>query len=167
MPKELPPVRRVVTGHDAKKIAKVLIDGKAANDAGAPGRARVLMWCTDAAPTDIAIGERIEDMGARKLGTAPPPRGTRFTVNDIPPGAPGVMHRTETVDYCIVLAGEVDMEMDASTIHLKAGDIVIQRGTNHAWINRGSEPARIAFVLIDAEPLGIGHPITGTNTPHG
>jgi len=166
MPKELPPVRRVVTGHDAKNVAKVLIDGVAANNAGPPGRSRVLMWCTDAAPTDIAIGDGIEDMGARKLGTAPPPRGTRFTVNDIPPGTTGAMHRTETVDYCIILAGEVDMEMDASSIHLKAGDIVIQRGTNHAWINRGSEPARIAFVLIDAQPLGIGHPITGLNTPH-
>ncbi len=167
MPRQLPPTRRVVTGHDAKNVAKVLIDGIATNDRGEPGRSRVLMWCTDSAPTDNAIGEKIEDMGSRMLGTAPPPRGTRFTINDIPPGMPGVMHRTETVDYCLVLAGEVDMEMDQSTIHLKAGDVVIQRGTNHSWINRGTEPARIAFVLIDAEPLGIGHPVTGaTSVPH-
>ena len=161
MPKSLPPIRRVVTGHDAKNVAKVLIDGPATNDRGEPGRSRVLMWCTDKMPTDIAIGETAEDMGARMLGTAPPPNGTRFTVNEIPPGMPGVMHRTETVDYCIVLAGEIDMDMDASTVHLKAGDIVIQRGTNHSWVNRGTEPARIAFVLIDAHPLGIGHPVTG------
>ena len=161
MPKSLPPIRRVVTGHDAKNVAKVLIDGPATNDRGEPGRSRVLMWCTDKMPTDIAIGETAEDMGARMLGTAPPPNGTRFTINDIPPGMPGVMHRTETVDYCIVLAGEIDMDMDASTVHLKAGDIVIQRGTNHSWVNRGTEPARIAFVLIDAHPLGIGHPVTG------
>jgi mannose-6-phosphate isomerase-like protein (cupin superfamily) len=122
------------------------------------------MWCTDKAPTDIAIGESAEDMGARMLGTAPPPNGTRFTINDIPPGMPGVMHRTETVDYCIVLAGEIDMDMDDSTVHLKAGDIVIQRGTNHSWVNRGTEPARIAFVLIDAHPLGIGHPVTGAGS---
>ena len=166
MPRQLPPTRRVVTGHDAKNVAKVLIDGIATNDRGEPGRSRVLMWCTDSAPTDIAIGEKIEDMGSRMLGTAPPPRGTRFTINDLPPGMPGVMHRTETVDYCIVLAGEVDMEMDDSSIHLKAGDVVIQRGTNHSWINRGAEPARIAFVLIDAEPLGIGHPIVGASVPH-
>jgi quercetin dioxygenase-like cupin family protein len=167
MPQSLPPIRRVVTGHDAKNVAKVLIDGIATNDRGGPGRSRILMWCTDKAPTDIAIGEGIEDMGARMLGTAPPPTGTRFTINDLPPGAPGVMHRTETVDYCIVLAGEVDMEMDQSTIHLKTGDVVIQRGTNHSWINRGPETARIAFVLIDAKPLGIGHPVVGaTSVPH-
>ena len=165
MPKELPPIRRVVTGHDANNVAKVLIDGPATNNAAGLGRARVLVWCTDQAPCDISIGEGIEDMGARKLGTAPPPSGTRFTINDFPPGATGAMHRTETVDYCLILAGEIDMVMDDSTIHLKAGDVVIQRGTNHAWINRGTEPARIAFVLVDAKPLGIGHPITGLNIP--
>jgi quercetin dioxygenase-like cupin family protein len=162
MAKELPPIRRVVTGHDAKNVAKVLIDGLAGNSfSPAPRRGRTLMWCTDAMPTDIAIGEKIEDMGQRQLGTAPPPNGTRFTINDIPPGTPGVMHRTETVDYAIILAGEVDMDMDDSSVKLKAGDVVIQRGTNHAWVNRGTEPARIAFVLIDAKPLGIGHPVTG------
>ena len=71
------------------------------------------------------------------------------------------MHRTETVDYVLVLSGEIDMETDDSTISLKAGDILVQRGTNHAWVNRGTEPARVAFVLIDAKPLGIGHPVTG------
>src|SRR5271155_448356 len=105
MPQSLPPIRRVVTGHDGKNVAKVLIDGIAGNDRGTPGRSRILMWCTDEAPTDIAIGDGVEDMGARMLGTAPPPSGTRFTINDIPPGMPGVMHRTETVDYCLVLAG--------------------------------------------------------------
>jgi quercetin dioxygenase-like cupin family protein len=166
MAKRLPPIRRVVTGHDKDKVAKVLIDGIATNDRGDPaaGRSRVLIWCTDETPADISVGEGIEDMGARILGTAPPANGTRFTINDIPPGAPGVMHRTETVDYCIVLAGEVDMEMDKSSIHLKAGDVVIQRGTNHSWVNRGAEPARIAFVLVDAKPLGIGHPITGAHS---
>ena len=165
MPKTLLPIRRVVTGHDADNVAKVLIDAIATNDRGEPGRSRVLMWCTDATPTEIAIGDQAEDMGARKLGTAPPPNGTRFTINDLPPGSPGVMHRTETLDYCIVLAGAVDMEMDqGATVHLRAGDVVIQRGTNHSWINRGAEPARIAFVLIDAKPLGIGHPIAGASS---
>jgi quercetin dioxygenase-like cupin family protein len=165
MAKTLPPIRRVVTGHDARNIAKALIDGPATNNAAREeGRARILMWCTEAMPTEIAIGEGIEDMGQRLLGTAPPSNGTRFTINDIPPGAPGVMHRTETLDYCIVLAGEVDMDMDETSVHLKAGDVVIQRGTNHAWVNRGTEPARIAFVLIDAKPLGLGHPVTGTSS---
>ena len=74
------------------------------------------------------------------------------------------MHRTETIDYVIVLEGDVEMEVDDSTIKLKAGDVLVQRGTNHAWINRGSEPARIAFILIDAKPLGIGNPVTGEAT---
>jgi quercetin dioxygenase-like cupin family protein len=73
------------------------------------------------------------------------------------------MHRTETLDYAIVLVGEVDMEMDDSKVTLKAGDVVVQRGTNHSWVNRGTEPARIAFVLIDAKPLGIGNPRTREN----
>jgi mannose-6-phosphate isomerase-like protein (cupin superfamily) len=59
----------------------------------------------------------------------------------------------------VVLAGEIDMDMDDSTVKLKTGDVMIQCGTNHAWANRGSEPARLALVLLDAQPLGIGHPI--------
>ena len=57
------------------------------------------------------------------------------------------------------MQGELDMDMDDSTVKLKAGDVMVQRGTNHAWVNRGNEVARAAFVLIDAKPLGIGHPI--------
>jgi quercetin dioxygenase-like cupin family protein len=159
------PVRRVVTGHDDDNVAKVLIDGAATNTRSSqPGRLSTLVWSTDATPADIAVGEEIEDLGARKLGTAPPPGGTRFTVNDIPPGARGAMHRTETLDYVIVLSGELDMEMDHSTVTLRAGDVMVQRGTNHAWINRGSDYARVAFVLIDAKPLGIGRPLTGMAT---
>jgi quercetin dioxygenase-like cupin family protein len=159
------PVRRVVTGHDENNVAKVLIDGHATNTRSSqPGRFSTLIWSTDATPADNAVGEDIEDLGAKKLGTAPPAGGTRFTINDIPPGARGAMHRTETLDYVIVLSGELDMEMDDSTVTLKAGDVMVQRGTNHAWINRRSEYARVAFVLIDAKPLGIGLPLTGMAT---
>ena len=164
MSTRLPPIRRVVTGHDAKGVAKILSDGPATNvRSSRPGSASTLMWSTFETPADISVGEDVEDLGARVLGTAPPENGTRFTINDIPPGRPGVMHRTETLDYAIVLAGEVEMVMDDSSVLLKAGDVVIQRGTNHAWVNKGSEPARIAFVLIDAEPLGIGNPRTREN----
>ena len=72
------------------------------------------------------------------------------------------MHRTETIDYVIVMEGEIEMDMDASSVKLKAGDIMIQRGTNHAWANRSGKRARVAFVLVDAEPLGIGTPVTGS-----
>ncbi len=157
-----PPVRRVVTGHDRNQVAKILIDGPATNQrTSKSGGASTLIWCTDRTPADIPGGENVEDMGARLLGTPPPRNGTRFTVNDIPPGRTGPMHRTETIDYVIVLSGEIDMETDDSTISLKAGDVLVQRGTNHAWVNRGTGPARVAFVLIDAKPLGIGHPVTG------
>jgi quercetin dioxygenase-like cupin family protein len=161
-----PPIRRVITGHDSNNVAKVLWDDVAPN-AKEPrhGSVSTLVWCSDTMPVDIAVGEKIEDMGARILGTVPPPHGTRFCVIDFPPGRPGRMHRTETVDYVIVLQGAIEMDMDQSTVKLKAGDILIQRGTNHAWVNRSDQPTRVAFVLIDAEPLGIGQPITGRESP--
>jgi quercetin dioxygenase-like cupin family protein len=159
-----PHIRRVVTGHDADGIAKVLIDGPATNSKlPQPGLVSTMMWCTDSAPATMPIGEAPEDMGARALGTAPPARGTRFAVIDIPPGNRPHMHRTETIDYVIVMEGEIEMDMDASTVKLTAGDVLIQRGTNHAWANRSDKRARVAFVLVDAEPLGIGKPITGMN----
>jgi quercetin dioxygenase-like cupin family protein len=157
-----PPIRRVVTGHDERNVAKVILDAPATN-AKFPqsGLVSTMMWCTDSAPATIPIGEQVEDMGARILGTAPPPRGTRFAVIDFPPGNHPGMHRTETIDYVIVIEGEIEMDMDDSTVKLKQGDIMIQRGTNHAWANRSGKRARVAFVLIDAEPLGIGHPVVG------
>jgi quercetin dioxygenase-like cupin family protein len=160
-----PPIRRVVTGHDAAHVAKVLVDGPATNAKyPQPAQVSTLMWCTDSAPAKIPIGEKPDDMGARILGTAPPRNGTRFTVIDFPPGNQPHMHRTETIDYVIVMEGEIEMDMDASTVKLKAGDILIQRGTNHAWANRSDTRARVAFVLVDAEPLGIGTPVTGAQS---
>ena len=156
------PIRRVVTGHDGKNVAKVIIEGPATNTkTPRDGVASTLMWCSDAMPADISIGEKAEDMGARILGTAPPAHGTRFAVIDFPPGNKPHMHRTETIDYVLVLEGEIEMDMDDSTVKLKAGDVMVQRGTNHAWANRGNARARVAFVLIDAEPLGIGKPVVG------
>jgi quercetin dioxygenase-like cupin family protein len=153
------PIRRVVTGHDKKNVARVIIEGPAANTkTPREGVASTLMWCTDAMPTDIAIGEHVEDMGARILGTAPPQNGSRFIVMEFQPGIASEMHRTETIDYIAVLAGQIDMDMDNSTVTLRAGDVMVQRGTNHAWVNRGREPARLAIVLLDGKPLGIGHP---------
>src|SRR5437879_12274820 len=109
-------VRRVVTGHDANRTAKILIDAAASNKRiSKSGGVATLIWCTDRTPADISAGENIEDMGARVLGTPPPPNGTRCTVNDIPPGRTGPMHRTETIDYVLGLSGEIDMATDDST----------------------------------------------------
>ena len=164
-PTAIPPIRRVITGHDLNNVAKVLTDAPATNSKG-PGTGLVstLIWSTDRTPAQIPIGEEIEDMGARMLGSAPPPSGSRFTVIEFPPGVVSAMHRTETVDYVIVIEGQIDMDMDASTVTLHQGDVMVQRGTNHAWVNRSDKKARVAFVLIDAEPLGIGHPVVGVKS---
>jgi quercetin dioxygenase-like cupin family protein len=148
------PIRRVVTGHDGKNVAKVIREGAATNTkTPREGVASTLMWCSDAMPADISIGENVEDLGARILGTAPPPNGSRFIVMEFAPGIASEMHRTETIDYIVMLSGEIEMDMDDSTVKLRAGDIMVQRGTNHAWANRSDQPCRIAFVLVDAEPL--------------
>ena len=157
-----PPIRRVVTGHDQNNVAKVILDAPATNAKyPQPGQISTMMWCTDRTPCAMPVGEDVEDMGARIIGTPPPPNGTRFAVIDFPPGNHPHMHRTETIDYVIVIEGEIEMDMDDSTVKLKAGDIMVQRGTNHAWANRSNKRARVAFVLIDAEPLGIGKPVVG------
>jgi quercetin dioxygenase-like cupin family protein len=159
-----PPIRRVVTGHDVAQTAKAIMDGPATNAKfPSAGTVSTMIWCTDTTPADISVGEAIEDLGARILGTAPPAQGTRFAVIDFPPGNHAHMHRTETIDYVIVLSGQIEMDMDDSTVTLKAGDVMVQRGTNHSWANRSNERARLAFVLIDAKPLGIGHAVAGTN----
>jgi uncharacterized cupin superfamily protein len=60
------------------------------------------------------------------------------------------MHYTKSLDYVMILSGEIDMLMDDSEVHLKAGDVVVQRGTNHAWVNRGNVPCKVALILVDA-----------------
>jgi quercetin dioxygenase-like cupin family protein len=162
---DYPFVRRVVTGHDADRVAGVLFDGPAQNEKFPdPGVISTLVWSTDQMPVPIPIGATAEDMGNRKLGSAPPPSGSRFAIIDFPPGNPVAFHRTETLDYVIVLEGEIDMDMDDSTVHLASGDVLVQRGTNHAWVNRGGVRARIAVVLLDDEPLGIGKPVVAGTT---
>ena len=144
------PIRRVITGHDGNNVAKVILEGPATNTKRPrDGVASTLMWCSDAMPVDIAIGDKVEDMGARILGTAPPESGSRFIVMEFAPGIASEMHRTETIDYIAVLEGEIDMEMDDSSVKLRAGDVMVQRGTNHAWSNRSGEICRVAFILVD------------------
>jgi quercetin dioxygenase-like cupin family protein len=166
MHQALPPIRRTITGHDKNHVAKVIMEGPATNaKTGASGATSTLIWSTDSTPADCAIGEDIEDLGARLIGTPPTENGSRFAVITFPPGNPGRMHRTETIDYVVVISGEIDMDMDNSTVKLKAGDVLVQRATNHAWVNRSNEPARVAFVLLDSKPLGIGQPIVRGQKP--
>jgi quercetin dioxygenase-like cupin family protein len=82
--------------------------------------------------------------------------GTTFRINEFAPGCVRFTHRTETMDYAIQLSGELDCELEGGEVaHLKPGDVMIQRGTIHTWVNKGSVPAVIAFILIDAKPVEI------------
>ena len=81
------------------------------------------------------------------------PGGTVFRIVEYQPGVAPRNHRTESLDYAVVLSGEIDMELDGSAVHLRAGDVQVQRGTIHNWVNRGTEPCVIAFVLIAAKPV--------------
>jgi quercetin dioxygenase-like cupin family protein len=146
-----PKFRRVVTKHNADGKAVVWIDGDATNHKFPSDRiSSTLMWSTDATPTLLLAND---DEGARILGTTPPLGGSRFTMMELQPGNAGHMHRTDTVDYVICLSGEIDMLLDdAESVTLHAGDVLIQRGTNHAWVNRSDKPCRLAVVLIDGVP---------------
>lgn len=167
---ESPPnVRRVVTGHDVEKKPKVIWDGPTKNitmKGFATGQSvSTLVWSTDETPADISVGEDIEDMGETRADSQLAPNGSKFVIVDFMPGKVGVVHRTETIDYAIVMSGKMDLDLDGSTTELKAGDVVVQRGTSHAWSNRGKEKARMAFMLTAAKPLGIGQSIsTGKQT---
>jgi mannose-6-phosphate isomerase-like protein (cupin superfamily) len=132
-----------------------------------------LVWVTDETPANL---ESQSDPSLRETGVAPPAGGSILRIVDFPPEAEAgevdnaamlremglggsandapvrhaSMHRTRSIDYALVLEGEIHMLLDDSEVHLKAGDVLIQKATNHAWVNRSDAPCRIAFVLIDA-----------------
>ena len=168
--------RRVVTGKDASGKAIVLSDETlAAHGRPELGIAPTLLWVTDSSPPQV----RASSSDLPQVGIAPPPNGTIFRVIELAPeqtitapdearrqamrqmklapeGAqkdnprhPG-MHRTNSIDYAVILSGEVDMLLDEEDVHLTAGDVIVQQATNHAWANRGTVPCRIAFILVDA-----------------
>ena len=146
-------IRRVVTGHDASGRAIVTIDEVAKNLVSSrPGATACVVWTTEGFPVDNT-GE--EDAGLRKTGTTLD-NGTVFRILELAPGVTPRNHRTDSIDYAVVMSGEVDMELDDTTVHLKAGDVLVQRGTIHNWVNRGTEPCVIAFVLIAAKPVTVG-----------
>ncbi len=146
-----PEVRRIVTHHDSEGTATIWKDAPATNRRSSDGHATsTLIWATRETPAPFLVDA---DAGELTLGTPPPPDGTRFGVIDIPPGHPvHPQHRTDTVDYVVCVWGEIDMEIDDSVVHMKAGDVMVQLGTDHTWINRSDGPARLAFVLIDGYP---------------
>jgi quercetin dioxygenase-like cupin family protein len=146
-------LRRVVTGHDANGHAVVKIDEVSKNlISSRPGSTSCVVWTSESFPVDNT-GDA--DEGLRKTGTTLN-NGTVFRVVEFAPGVAPRVHRTDSVDYAVVMSGEIDMELDNSVVPLKAGDVLVQRGTIHNWVNRGSEPCVIAFVLIDAKPVEVG-----------
>jgi len=164
-------VRRVVTGHDTNGKAIVASDERM-DGVSAPARpyiSRCEIWSTDKMPVDNSEGAAAA--AQRKgfivrhnyVGSG---QGTVVRITEFAPGAPKFMHRTETVDYAILLKGECDLELDDDkTVHLEQGDILVQRGTMHAWVNNGSEPCTFAFILIDADPVEIGGKKLTTHYP--
>ncbi|MFM0262812.1 cupin domain-containing protein [Paraburkholderia sediminicola] len=145
-------IRRVVTGHDANGKACVAIDEQVSNIVSLrEGATASVIWSTEGFPAD---NTEQEDGARRPVATAHPD-GTVFRVIEYAPGVIPRNHRTDSIDYAIVLSGEIDMDLDGNEVHLKAGDVLVQRGTIHDWINRGTVPCVIAFVLIAAKPVSL------------
>ena len=152
-------IRRVVTGHDEHGHAKVLFDGPLDNfKSNRPGGSSATIWTTDTLPPN---NDGHEDVAARPLATTVIEGGSVFRVVRYEPGVAPRNHRTDSIDYAVVLSGSIEMTLDGDekvTVH--AGDLLVQRGTVHNWINRGTEDCYIAFVLINAKPVEInGKPL--------
>ena len=175
-------VRRILTGHNEQGQSVFLEDAPAPNVFAPPvlaGLSMTDLWETPAVP---ASNQGDKDAAERPFKLEPPKNGTVFRIVEFPPdsvlatagdltkifaaiGSPQVkdnnnsrhpgFHRTNSVDYAIVIEGEIWAMMDEGETLMKAGDVLVQRGTNHAWSNRSDQPARIAFILVDAEPLKV------------
>jgi mannose-6-phosphate isomerase-like protein (cupin superfamily) len=175
-PAQASDIRRVVTGLDADNRAIVMFDGRMPLQAGPYGLQSTNLWVTNSYPLGFSFRD---DTSAIPVGISPLDNGTKFRVVEFPPldatteakmepgflmkavgpvapakGRPvthPLMHRTRSVDYAVVLSGEIDMMLDDTAVHLKPGDTVVQQATNHAWVNHGTETCRILFVLMDSK----------------
>jgi mannose-6-phosphate isomerase-like protein (cupin superfamily) len=175
------PVRRILTGHNEAGRSIIVMDGPAPDQLQSlfsPAYWSTLIWETDRSP---ASNRGTEDTAPAGKRVPTPPRhrgGSVFRISDIPPdreygdpskidiGVQGahtteagrkrhfLFHKTDTVDYAIVLEGEIWAMMDEGEVLMKPGDVLVQRGTHHSWSNRSDRICRMAFILIDAEPLG-------------
>jgi quercetin dioxygenase-like cupin family protein len=146
-------IRRIVTGHDCRGRARVLID-EAVQNVMSPrqGVLYSVIWSSEGFPVD---NDGEADPSSKKIGTTIP-NGTVFRIVSFGPGAAPRNHRTDSIDYAVVISGEIVMNLDGATIQLKAGDVLVQRGTIHNWINKSNEPCVIAFTLVSAKPATAG-----------
>jgi mannose-6-phosphate isomerase-like protein (cupin superfamily) len=168
-------IRRVVTGLDANNKAVVMFDSRMPLQTGPYGLNSTNLWVTNSYPLGFSFKD---DTSAIPVGVSPLDHGTKFRVVEFPPldaateakmepgflmkavgpvaparGLPvthPLMHRTRSVDYAVVLSGEIDMMLDDTVVHLKPGDTIVQQATNHAWVNHGTGTCRILFVLMDS-----------------
>jgi quercetin dioxygenase-like cupin family protein len=166
-------VRRIVTGHNDAGEAVIAEDEQLpgaglAEDAGRTSATFFHVWATHEMPVDLGD----EAMKRQRLGSATTVDGSGagsvLRIGVLPPGTRSPMHRTESLDYGICLEGECDMELDSGeTVTVRAGDVVVQRGTNHLWHNRGMGPCRFAWILLDARPVEVGGRTLGASWRHG
>jgi mannose-6-phosphate isomerase-like protein (cupin superfamily) len=167
-------VRRVVTGLDDKNHAVVLFDSRIPLKQDSPVISSTNFWITDSTPPSLSS----QDPANRPIGVSPPDNGTKFRLVEFGPLSPEVeaklppemimkgvshppakgipvkhpmMHRTRSLDYAVILSGEIDMMLDDTSVHLKQGDVIVQQATNHGWVNHGTQPCRILFVLMDSK----------------
>jgi mannose-6-phosphate isomerase-like protein (cupin superfamily) len=174
------PVRRLITVDDEHGRSRKIADGPSPDvriDPARPGYSSTRIWVTDRTPARIGgITETLD----RPHTLEPPPGGSVCRVVTFPPeqagarvsaaavqdffaamgspqastGGPGARHpymqKTRTLDFCLILDGEITLVLDTQEVSLKAGDTVVQRGTNHAWSNRSNRPCTIAFSSHDA-----------------
>lgn len=171
-------LRRIVTGHNAAGKSAIVIDGPPGRVLGADAGGLFEIWNTDGGPIDSRDRVDRADVG---VVLSPPAGGSKFRWFRIAPTPPGVprealeaafadafaqmgaghervdttrhpgMHKTKTIDYIVLLEGDVTLLLDAAEVKLKPHDVVVQRGTNHAWVNTGTTPALLIAVLIDAD----------------
>jgi len=171
-------MRRVVTGHDEEGKSIVVLDGPPAQSIGEDVGGLFELWNTDG--NLINTKDRI-DRADDEILLSPPKNGSKFRyfqINPTPEGVPmdvlqnmaadafekigashhridtskhPAMHKTDTIDYIILLEGDVTLILDKEEVDLKPHDVVVQRGTNHAWINNGNNPALLIAVLIDSD----------------
>jgi mannose-6-phosphate isomerase-like protein (cupin superfamily) len=167
-------IRRVVTGLDERNHAVVLFDSRIPLKQDSPVISSTNFWITDSTPPNLSK----QDTANRPIGVSPPDNGTKFRLVEFAPLDPAneaklppemimkgvnhppekgipvkhpMMHRTRSLDYAVILSGEIDMMLDDTSVHLKQGDVIVQQATNHGWVNHSAQPCRTLFVLMDSK----------------
>jgi quercetin dioxygenase-like cupin family protein len=144
-------IRRIVTGHDASGKAIVEIDAVNPHVVVNRPNIRVInLWSNTFPVSNTEEGDCAERIKGTVL-----PGGALFRVIEFQPGVAPRMHRTDTLDYIVVMSGSITMEMDDEVVELHAGDVMVQRGTVHNWVNNGNESCVCAFVMMAAESVMI------------